>query len=60
MAVQQQMTEDQMRKGEADASQAIDAWLDAYKAFPNAANFDGVVERLRTYQTAWMHGRKRS
>ena len=37
----------------------VRAWLEAYLNFPTAENFDGVLARMRAYQSAWMNGRKR-
>lgn len=42
---------------EENAARSVQAWMDAYLAFPTAGNFDGVTQRMRVYQDAWMNGR---
>lgn len=59
MNVQRQMSNAELADIEVEMAEMIDHWIVAYKTFPTAENFDGVLDRLRAYQTAWMNGRRR-
>ena len=48
-----------MAAHETEDGELAKTYLDAYLNFPTASNFDLVIERMRIYQTSWMHGRKR-
>lgn len=52
-----QLTNAEILRQEKEAARMADVMMRAYLAFPVAKNFDLVIERMRDYQTAWMHGR---
>jgi hypothetical protein len=55
MRTMQAMSATEMRMAEIEAARLIDVWVQGYLEFPTAEQFDGLVARMREYQTAWMH-----
>ena len=45
----------EMREAETEAARLAEVWLQSYLEFPTSDSFDGLLMRLREYQTAWMH-----
>lgn len=44
---------------EIEAARILGVWVDAYLKFPTEGNLEGVVKKMREYQTAWMHAKAR-
>jgi hypothetical protein len=57
--VQRQMTDKEMEEHEKSCARSCTAFMNAYLSFPNARNFDLLLDHMRDYQSAWMNGRKR-
>ena len=53
------MTQQQMAENESEAERMVRIFMHGYLEFPTADNFDLVLARMREFQLAWMHGRKR-
>ncbi len=53
------LTAEEMEKAEDEQARLLKVWVDAYLTFPTAANFDGLTNKMREYQNAWMNGRER-
>lgn len=49
------MTPSEMHEQLLEAARLSEVCLRSYLEFPTADSFDGMVIRLREYQTAWMH-----